>query len=67
LIYKPEFRGCGVNGLVLEALTTWIKSQGISEIRHANGEQPVELDQCIYRASKRSGIEDSTLFRKRFF
>jgi ribosomal protein S18 acetylase RimI-like enzyme len=30
---KPEFRGRGVNGLVLEALTNWIKSQGISEIR----------------------------------
>ena len=30
---KPEFRGRGVNGLVLEALTSWIRSQGISEIR----------------------------------
>jgi GNAT superfamily N-acetyltransferase len=30
---KPEFRGRGVNGLVLDALTSWIRSQGISEIR----------------------------------
>ncbi|MDX2070849.1 MAG: GNAT family N-acetyltransferase [Haliscomenobacter sp.] len=30
---KPEFRGRGVNGLVLEALTHWIKGQGIAEIR----------------------------------
>lgn len=30
---KPEFRGRGVNGLVLEALTSWIRNQGISEIR----------------------------------
>ena len=30
---KPEFRGQGVNKLVLEALTVWIKKQGIAEIR----------------------------------
>ena len=30
---KPAFRGQGVNGLVLEALTSWSRSQGIAEIR----------------------------------
>lgn len=30
---KPEFRGQGVNKLVLDALTDWIKKQGIAEIR----------------------------------
>jgi len=30
---KPEFRGRGVNSTVLEALKTWVRSRGISEIR----------------------------------
>lgn len=30
---KPEFRGRGVNKMVLDALTQWIKNQGIREIR----------------------------------
>ena len=30
---KPEFRGRGINGLVLEALTSWIRNQSIAEIR----------------------------------
>ena len=30
---KPAFRGQGINGLVLEALTSWSRSQGITEIR----------------------------------
>lgn len=30
---KPAYRGQGVNGLVLNALIVWCKSQGIAEIR----------------------------------
>ncbi len=30
---KPEFRGNGVNKMILEALLNWAKVQGISEIR----------------------------------
>jgi ribosomal protein S18 acetylase RimI-like enzyme len=30
---KPNHRGQGINGLVLDALTNWIRSQGIAEIR----------------------------------
>lgn len=30
---KPEFRGQGVNKMVLDALVAWSKSQGIAEIR----------------------------------
>lgn len=30
---KPAFRGQGINGLVLDALVAWSKSQGIAEIR----------------------------------
>lgn len=30
---KPAYRGQGVNGLVLDALVAWSKSQGIAEIR----------------------------------
>jgi len=30
---KPEYRGKGVNNLVLQALKQWAKSQGINELR----------------------------------
>ena len=30
---KPEFRGKGINQMVLETLINWAKSKGISEIR----------------------------------
>ena len=30
---RPSFRGKGVNQLLLEALITWAKAKGISEIR----------------------------------
>jgi ribosomal protein S18 acetylase RimI-like enzyme len=30
---KPEYRGKGVNKLILDELTNWSKDQGVSEIR----------------------------------
>ncbi|WP_264534911.1 GNAT family N-acetyltransferase [Flavobacterium sp. N1736] len=30
---KPEFRGKGINGLLLEDLKKWVLSQGITEVR----------------------------------
>jgi GNAT superfamily N-acetyltransferase len=30
---KENARGEGVNGLVVEALNTWIRSQGVDEVR----------------------------------
>lgn len=33
MFVKPEFRGKGINQMILEALINWAKSKGISEIR----------------------------------
>ncbi len=33
MFVKPEFRGKGINKMILAVLTNWAKSKGISEIR----------------------------------
>jgi GNAT superfamily N-acetyltransferase len=53
MFVKPEFRGKGINGLLLDDLKKWILSQGITEVRL----QVYDENEAAVKAYEKAGFK----------
>lgn len=54
---RPEYRGQGINKLILEALTSWAKEQNISEVRL----QVYDQNESAKKAYSKAGFKPNLL------
>ncbi|WP_419869820.1 GNAT family N-acetyltransferase [Chryseobacterium sp. CT-SW4] len=61
MFVKPEYRGKGINQLILEHLTEWCKTKGISEVRL----EVYDRNESAVRAYEKAGFEPLLLSMRR--
>jgi len=54
---RPDYRGRGINGMILEALTAWARARGISEIRL----QVYDANESAKKAYTKAGFKPNLL------